>query len=224
MINCELTSARLVPHAVIKNGKMQLFECQVDEKTKDAVYLQLSPVCVATWNLKSGMKIIAEIRFSLNRQTFCEMHESLDFLADEVIEQGLFPSFFPLEQRKICEKNDSEKNSTQFDWTDAKFLNPQQQTIIQSISSMPRKIYPFVITGPFGTGKSLCFAYLTKFLLHSDPTSRILLCTQSNSAADLYIREYFHQWVLNNQISPDPLRIYYEVFIYLVWAFYAKIS
>ena len=40
--------------------------------------------------------------------------------------------------------------------------------------------------------------------------ARILICTHSNSAADLYIREYLHPWVEEGIEEAKPLRVYYH--------------
>lgn len=52
-------------------------------------------------------------------------------------------------------------------------------------------------------------AQIIKTLL-SQSEARILICTHSNSAADLYIREYLHPWVEGGLEEAKPLRIYYH--------------
>lgn len=63
--------------------------------------------------------------------------------------------------------------------------------------------------GPYGTGKTYTLAQIIKQLL-SQSEARILICTHSNSAADLYIREYLHPWVESGIADAKPLRIYYH--------------
>ena len=63
--------------------------------------------------------------------------------------------------------------------------------------------------GPFGTGKTYTLAQAIKQLL-TVPDSRILVCTHSNSAADIYIHDYLHPYVLSGHESARPLRIYYH--------------
>ena len=58
-------------------------------------------------------------------------------------------------------------------------------------------------------GKTYTLAQIIKqLLLQSD--ARILICTHSNSAADLYIREYLHPWVEEGIEEAKPLRVYYH--------------
>lgn len=40
--------------------------------------------------------------------------------------------------------------------------------------------------------------------------TKILICTHSNSAADLYIKEYLHPYVQSGLKEAHPLRIYYH--------------
>lgn len=67
---------------------------------------------------------------------------------------------------------------------------------------------PILVIGPFGTGKTFTLAQAIRELI-KDPSNRILLCTHSNSAADLYIKDYFDQWVEAGEEQARPLRIYY---------------
>lgn len=68
---------------------------------------------------------------------------------------------------------------------------------------------PILLIGPFGTGKTYTLAQIIKQLL-TQSESRILICTHSNSAADLYIRDFLHPWVENGVAEAKPLRIYYH--------------
>ena len=62
--------------------------------------------------------------------------------------------------------------------------------------------------GPYGTGKTFTLAQAIKILL-KQPGNRILVCTHSNSAADLYIRDYLDNFInVNSHIK--LLRVYYK--------------
>lgn len=67
---------------------------------------------------------------------------------------------------------------------------------------------PILVIGPFGTGKTFTLAQAIRELI-KDSSNRILLCTHSNSAADLYIKDYLDQWVESGEERARPLRIYY---------------
>jgi len=67
----------------------------------------------------------------------------------------------------------------------------------------------YLFLGPFGTGKTYTLAQAIKQTLLQDNT-RILVCTHSNSAADLYIKDYLHPYVEDGHTEAKPLRIYYH--------------
>lgn len=90
-------------------------------------------------------------------------------------------------------------------------LNSQQQHAVAAIYSNPQdNRAPIVIAGPYGTGKTFTFAQCIKFIL-DQPETRVLVCTHSNSAADLYVKDYLHPMVKSGMNHYRPLRIFYKV-------------
>ncbi|XP_070570176.1 probable helicase with zinc finger domain [Ptychodera flava] len=67
---------------------------------------------------------------------------------------------------------------------------------------------PLIIYGPFGTGKTFTIAMSIQQLVNAQPDARMLVCTVSNSAADLYITEYIDKMVSDGCTLLRPLRIY----------------
>lgn len=89
-------------------------------------------------------------------------------------------------------------------------LNGQQQQAVAAIYSDPGEIRaPIVIAGPYGTGKTFTFAQCIKVIL-DQPDTRVLVCTHSNSAADLYVKDYLHPMVQNGMTHYRPLRLFYK--------------
>lgn len=68
-----------------------------------------------------------------------------------------------------------------------------------------------LLLGPFGAGKTKTIAKSVEKILTEENSKNILICTHSNSAADLYIEEYFHplHGTNSNQLI-KPLRINWE--------------
>lgn len=90
-------------------------------------------------------------------------------------------------------------------------LNEQQKQAVAAIYSDPEnKRAPIVIAGPYGTGKTFTFAQCIKAILNL-PNTRVLVCTHSNSAADLYVKDYLHPLVQSGLEHYRPLRIFYRV-------------
>ena len=50
---------------------------------------------------------------------------------------------------------------------------------------------PFLVTGPFGTGKTRLIARLTHQILYTEPKSRVLISVHHNQTADSYPRSFF---------------------------------
>ena len=50
---------------------------------------------------------------------------------------------------------------------------------------------PFLVTGPFGTGKTRLIARLTHQILHTEPKSRVLISVHHNQTADSYPWSFF---------------------------------
>lgn len=65
-------------------------------------------------------------------------------------------------------------------------LNTQQQSAVTRIVTH-RYRRPFLILGPFGTGKSTTLAAATLSVVHHTRTSRVLLCAMTNSGADVLL-------------------------------------
>ena len=95
-----------------------------------------------------------------------------------------------------------------------KRLNPKQREAVIAIScptSLP--LPPLLIIGPYGTGKTFTLGKAIESLLKDErgEKNKILICTHSNSAADLYIKEYLHPYLLaNKEANKKLLRVYYH--------------
>ena len=67
-------------------------------------------------------------------------------------------------------------------------LNPKQREAVRAITApLELALAPVIILGPYGTGKTFTLGRaIEQLLLTGD--NRVLVCTHSNSAADLYIK------------------------------------
>jgi len=89
-------------------------------------------------------------------------------------------------------------------------LNPKQKEAVVAITTPSEsRLPPILLIGPFGTGKTYTLAQAIKQIL-LQPNTRVLVCTHSNSAADLYIKDYLHPHVSDGHEEARPLRIYYK--------------
>lgn len=68
---------------------------------------------------------------------------------------------------------------------------------------------PLIVYGPFGTGKTETLAQAAMVIINARKDAKILLCTHSNSAADLYILRHLGPYVMK-QPNVKMCRVYYK--------------
>ncbi|KAK7502369.1 hypothetical protein BaRGS_00006322, partial [Batillaria attramentaria] len=181
--------------------KTKVYEAMIEDKGKNFVFFRLSSTCVNELNLSCDEDFSAQIQFQLNRLPKCEMHAAVDALSTLNI---VFPNV-----KDIPELPDPEEKILS-DLEDM-LLNKQQREAILAITAPLCKTQPpLLIIGPFGTGKTYTLAQAAKLVLEQEDT-RILICTHSNSAADLYIKDFLHPHVEDGHPEARPLRVYYRL-------------
>ncbi|XP_072098762.1 probable helicase with zinc finger domain isoform X1 [Mobula birostris] len=200
----------------VQGTKEKVYEAMIEEKTKECIYLRLTKECCEELKLRADREIQVELQFQLNRLPLCEMHYALDRIKDNSIlfpDVCMFPTipWSPIRwaislQRHLDVVNFSRQWDEQLDPR----LNTKQKEAILAITT-PLSIYlpPVLIIGPYGTGKTFTLAQAVKHILKQQDT-RILICTHSNSAADLYIKDYLHPYVEAGNPQARPLRVYFR--------------
>lgn len=184
----------------IKKPVRQVYEVLIEDKTKKEIYLRFSETAVTELQLGDDEEVTVEVQFQLNRLPLCEMHAALDRIPTMDL---IFPDVsteltIPWNTKKQWGDNINNK------------LNPKQREALLAITAPSDIILPpILIIGPYGTGKTYTLAQGIKQILLQQDT-RILICTHSNSAADLYIKDYLHPYVLEGHEEARPLRIYYR--------------
>lgn len=197
--NC--TSLLLKP--VNAKKSLVVYVAGMEDSGKSTLYLRLSSKLVKDFLLKEGEEFQVEVQFQLNRLPLCEMHWAIDRIPDLSL---VYPDL-----------NYGRKIS--IPWTPGKQwseeleakLNPKQREAILAITSDLDSVPlpPILIIGPYGTGKTFTLAKAIRILLKQEG-SKILVCTHSNSAADLYIREYLDPYIMNGNAQVKLLRVYYK--------------
>lgn len=178
----------------------KIYEALIEDKGKNVIYLRLSAITVKELNLKPDIDFPSEVQFQLNRTSYCEWHYAIDKIADfRVIFPDIFlePNIPWTPQRQWADIHDSKLNLK------------QKEAVVAITTPMDCPLPPILIIGPFGTGKTYTLAQAIKQLL-LQPEAKILICTHSNSAADLYIKDYLHPHVEAGNEDARPLRIYYH--------------
>ncbi|XP_012946925.1 probable helicase with zinc finger domain [Aplysia californica] len=185
-----------------KERPEKVYEALIEDKGKNFIFIRLSKACVDELGLSCDQEFTAQIQFQLNRLSMCEMHSAVDGLPTLDI---VFPDL-----EKMPDKLDLDESILQ-DESEKKRLNEKQKDAVRLImANSDLKLPPLLIVGPFGTGKTFTMAQAAKQVLKQENT-RILICTHSNSAADLYIKEFLHDYVGSSEhVEARPLRIMYK--------------
>lgn len=170
------------------------------------MYVRLSKECVHALNLTANTDVHVQVQFLLNRLPFCEWHRSVDSLPDIGL---VFLNKAHKNMEESSFLNLLGTNTSSFGFS---LLNVEQEkalAVITAPTNIPMP--PILLLGPFGTGKTFTIAQALRFLLTKSSEYKILLCTHSNSAADLYVKEFFDVWYkCENNPRLKPIRIYYK--------------
>ncbi|GFS08344.1 helicase with zinc finger domain 2 [Elysia marginata] len=185
-----------------KERPEKVYEAVIEDKGKNFIFMRLSKTCVDELGLSCDQDFNAQIQFQLNRLPMCERHYAVDRLPTLDI---VFPQLNSMPAKLALDDSDLQ------DPKEAKRLNDKQKDAVRLIlAKSDTKLPPLLIVGPFGTGKTFTMAQAAKQVLNEDGT-RILICTHSNSAADLYIKEFLHSYVdEEDHAEARPLRIMYK--------------
>ncbi|XP_036195782.1 probable helicase with zinc finger domain isoform X4 [Myotis myotis] len=183
--------------------KEKVYEATIEEKTKEYIFLRISRECCEELNLRPDCDTQVELQFQLNRLPLCEMHYALDRIKDNGV---LFPD---ITMTPTIPWSPTRQWDEQLDPR----LNAKQKEAVLAITTpLSIQLPPVLIIGPYGTGKTFTLAQAVKHILQQQETSRILICTHSNSAADLYIKDYLHPYVEAGNPQARPLSYTSELF------------
>ncbi|KAJ7999581.1 hypothetical protein DPEC_G00195900 [Dallia pectoralis] len=163
-----------------------------DATSENTMHLQLSKRCCSDLQLQESETREIEVQFQLNRLMFCEMHKAIDLLPNT---ERVLPDFrnctIPVNNILIPT------------------INAKQQRAINFIvgeSDWRKSVAPLLIYGPFGTGKTFTLFTAARELIQQSDT-RILICTHTNSSADLYVKHHFHPYIISGHHKMKLLRI-----------------
>ncbi|XP_041363275.1 probable helicase with zinc finger domain [Gigantopelta aegis] len=175
------------------------YEVVIEDKGKNFIFLRVSAQCVKELGLTCDEEFKAQVQFQLNRLSKCEMHSAVDKLSTLDI---VFPDIDKIPSISFTDRDPNED-------LDSKLNVKQKEAIMGVLTDLDVQLPPLLIVGPFGTGKTFTMAQAARQVVRQHKEARILICTLSNSAADLYIGEFFHRLVKDGNEDMRPLRVYY---------------
>ncbi|XP_023182858.1 helicase with zinc finger domain 2 [Xiphophorus maculatus] len=173
--------------------KSKVYEAKVLNlrTNENQIHLQLSKQCCSDLSLKDKQSYQMEVQFQLDRLSLCTMHKAVDLLPDTT---RVLPD---LKNCGVPVGDVTYEN-----------LNSKQQSALGFITGNhdgEKLTAPLLIYGPFGTGKTFTIA-TAAIELCRHPQNKILICTHTNSSADLYVREHFHP-AISKTNKLRPIRI-----------------
>ncbi|XP_069056002.1 probable helicase with zinc finger domain isoform X2 [Pleurodeles waltl] len=205
LVMTKVNAVYVLPVVKEKSGytqgtKEKVYEAVIEEKTKDYIFLRLCRDCCEELKLKPDREMQVELQFQLNRLPLCEMHYALDRIKDNSI---LFPDL------TLTPPIPWSPNRQWDELLDPRLNAKQKEAVLAITTPLSIMLPPVLIIGPYGTGKTFTLAQAVKHILKQQDT-RVLICTHSNSAADLYIKDYLHPYVEAGNPQARPLRVYFR--------------
>jgi len=131
--------------------------------------------------IKSACRCFA-VHFILKHSYFQNLHRSLNRLSVTMIDR-LFPCYPPPRKTKLPKIPKPKSHLLYLDWK-------YQQLALKKMIAYDSSV-PFLITGPFGTGKTRLLATAAVSILQLNSNNRVLICTSHLQSADEYINRYF---------------------------------
>nr|XP_055162069.1 helicase with zinc finger domain 2 isoform X2 [Nyctereutes procyonoides] len=165
--------------------------------SEQALWLLLPNHCCSALGLQPETSPTLEVQFQVDPLTFRFWHQAVDALPEERLVVPDLPTCDlprPLPIPPAMHGNRKQKLAVAF--------------IAGSSPGGGRPIAPLLIYGPFGTGKTYTLAMASLEVIRQ-PYTKVLICTHTNSAADIYIEEHFHGYVSSGHPEAAPLRVMY---------------
>ncbi|CAN0438537.1 unnamed protein product [Lampetra planeri] len=200
MLLCQSVNVALVALPGSEDGS-PVYEVSLSKDLCSADCLRLllpESVCRAL-ALDDGTSRPLDVQFELDHHSFCVRHAAVDLMDARLILPDITKCALPTTRPDMLP-------------TTLKGNDKQKKVIMFAVGerTCDKPTPPFLMYGPFGTGKTYTLFQATVQIL-AEPNARVLICTKANSAADLYIQEYFHEYVTSGFKEATPLRIIYKL-------------
>jgi len=145
----------------------------------------LKAYCIGHQKNISKLFTRIEARFLIKHSYFQDLHKAVDNISQVMI-QRLFPSVLNA-KRSFQKQNNFNYES---------ILQPPfkpDDLQLKAISSMlsASAEAPFLLVGPFGTGKTHVLACAAAAIVNEDTSAKVLIATHHNKSADTFISKYF---------------------------------
>lgn len=176
-----------------------VFEVQLETRasSEQARWLLLPAHCCEALGLQPEASPVLEVQFQIDPLTFRLWHQAVDaLLSEQLVVPELSTCALPRPRPSppALQGNRKQKLAVEF--------------IAGGSPGSRQPVAPLLIYGPFGTGKTYTLAMASLEVIRQ-PHTKVLICTHTNSAADIYIQEHFHSYVSSGHPEARPLRVMY---------------
>ncbi|XP_035982534.1 helicase with zinc finger domain 2 isoform X1 [Fundulus heteroclitus] len=159
--------------------------------SENQIHLQMSKQCCSDLALEHNQSYQMEVQFQMDRYSLCSMHKAVDLLPDTTrVLPDLKSCAVPVSDVPYENMNSKQRSALSF---------------ITGNHDERKATAPLLIYGPFGTGKTFTMA-TAAIQLCKHPQNKVLICTHTNSSADLYVGDHFHLSISKNN-GLRPIRI-----------------
>ena len=188
----EITASNTIIHAEISNYG-------VNNKGLDVVNVQFDDEYSYVLLKSKITNPMVPVHFILKHSYFRNLHKSLDNITSRIID-CLIPSSPQPEQVNFPRIRNPDED---FLWLDKEYQLLALKKMMACDNSAP-----FLLIGPFGTGKTRVLATAAVTFLKR-PANRVLICTSHLQSADAYIDNYFGPMEENNTLprNVSPIRL-----------------
>ncbi|XP_021110909.1 helicase with zinc finger domain 2 isoform X2 [Heterocephalus glaber] len=196
LLSREVSTALVAP---VPAPDSTVFEVRLEKRasSEQTLWLLLPTHCCVALGLRAEGSPILEVQFQIDPLNFWFWHQAVDALPEEHLVVPNLPTCAlpcPRPIPPLLRGNRKQKLAVGL--------------IAGSSAGSAKPVPPLLIYGPFGTGKTYTLAMATLEVVQQ-PHTKVLICTHTNSAADIYIREYFHGHVARGHVEAAPLRVMY---------------
>ena len=177
----------------------EVYEVLVEEIRDDFVRLNWAgnrDLMKKLSDMSSQQELNGDFQLRFDRSHYLNLHSAIDRLPTNVLQSHANPDF-----RSVSLKDASAISRAIKDLSDMdpKIWNNERQRYAIGLvfcktagSSVHR-----IINGPFGSGKTFLLAEAVRLLVKKNKRAKVLICTQSNPAADLYVRHLMNERTIN---------------------------
>ena len=146
-----------------------------------------------------------DFQFQQDNTHFSQLHRSVNSLQDTIIVTHLLGVSSQSRSGTFRIRRPPEDS---LKLLDTEICSNRKQTKAVSMILAHSLPFPFIINGPFGTGKTRLLAEAIRLLTLTRENLRVLVCTQSNNAADLYVKS-FDEFTEEGRFKARVMRICY---------------